>query len=184
MANDFGSKQRLGDRLEQMEKDLHEFGRQTRKDLLRQLASLNLKDRTALFSRISFRTRGGTRVRREKPLINSITSKLRRQDGSIHAVAWGFTRHGIFLEHGVGRGRPVRSPQANRAARPWLAPVLNDAEDVLADLLADRYADIVSSEVAITIPGVIDTRTTPSTEYVEFKEKDKTIKILIDPSFF
>lgn len=184
MANDFGSTARLGDRLEQMENDLRDFGKQTRRDLLRQLASLDLKDRSEIFSRITYRTRGGTRVQREPPLQKSITSKLRKRDGSVEALAWGFVRHGIFLEHGVGKGRPVRSPQANRAARPWLRPVLEPAVEELADLLENLYADIISAEVRIRIPGVIDSQASPENEYITYNNGQNDIKILIDRSFF
>lgn len=162
MADEFNPNPSLGDRLEALEKSLRGFGRTTRSELIMAASRLQLKDRAALVSRIRYVERSGQiKVQREKPLVESIGSSIRKRGGDIDGVAFSFARHGIFLEHGVGKHRPKGSPAAARLrakiGAPWLAPTLDGAVEKLADLLAEEYADIVAAEVVIKIPGVIDT---------------------------
>ena len=137
MTDQFNPNPRLGDRLEQLENEVKNFGQLTKKELLTKLASLGLHQRAKLY--------------------RSVRSKLKIKQGDLEGVSWSFLQHGIFYEHGVGKHRPKGSTAASRAARPWLKPVLNDAVEQLADLLAEEYADIAAAEVVIRIPGVIDT---------------------------
>lgn len=126
------------------------------------------------------------RVVGEVSLRKSLRSGTRRSQGEIERVYFRFARHGIFLEHGVGRGRPVGSAKAERLKRPWLSVVLPDEIDALADTLSEEYADVAANELRFLIPGIIDTRVGGM--------KNKTIdtttadgspaKIVIDPSFF
>lgn len=97
-------------------------------------------------------------LRQQGELIESLGGRIRTRDGDVESLAFSFARHGIFLEHGVGRGRPVGSPQARQAAKPWLKPVLDAEMQGLADLLANEYADLAAESVRILIPGVIDTK--------------------------
>jgi hypothetical protein len=91
-------------------------------------------------------------------LVKSIRSTLKKRDGEIEKVAFQFARHGIFLEHGVGKGRPVRSAKALAYRRPWLSKILPDAVEDLAELLSEEYADIFAAELRFLIPGIIDTK--------------------------
>lgn len=144
MTDPFNPSPRLADRLEAMDKEIRAWALLTRKQLLFKLASLGLHERVQLANSIK--------------LEKSLKSYIRKKGGDIETVAFSFARHGIFLERGVGKGRPVNSPQANHAAKPWLAPTLPKAVQSLADLLADEYADIVALEARIIIPGIIDTK--------------------------
>lgn len=160
--NEFGGPGNLSDRLDALEKSLRGFSRQTRSQLIMAASRLQLRDRAALLSRIRYVERSGqTRVQREKPLTQSIGSSIRKRGGDIDGVAFSFARHGIFLEHGVGKHRPKGSAFAAKVrakiGAPWLAPTLDSAVEELADLLAEEYADIVAAEVVIKIPGIIDT---------------------------
>ena len=135
---------RLADRLEGLDKEIRAWSRVTRKDLLFRLAALNLEERVRLSDEVSLK--------------KSLRAKIKKKSGEIERVAFSFARHGIFLEHGVGKGRPVGSAQANRYKKPWLSIVLPDAIENLADILEEEYADIIAAELKFVIPGIIDTK--------------------------
>jgi hypothetical protein len=160
----------IRERLEAMDKEIRSWARLTRKDLLFRLASLNLEERL--------------RLEGEKPLKKSVRSIVRKKQGDIDSVAFGFIRHGIFLEHGVGRGRPVNSPQAIAAAKPWLDVVLPKATQELANIIEEKYADLIESELRLLVPGVIDVTLNPIPEFITYNDGEKDIKIVIDKSFF
>lgn len=141
MTDPFNPSPRLGDRLEELENKLRDFGKITRQELLFKLAAFGLKDRAEI----------------SESLYSSVRNLLRKRNGDIEGVGWSFARHGIFFERGVGKGRPVGSAAAAKAANPWLYPTLDSSINKLADLLAEEYADIVAAELVIRIPGVIDT---------------------------
>lgn len=148
MTDPYNPNPRLGDRLEELEQRLRAFGKLTRQQLLFKLASLGLHEKVAALQKPPG----------EERLYKSVRNSLRKRQGDIEGLAWSFARHGIFVERGVGKHRPVNSAAAMANAQPWLYPTLDKALENLADLLAEEYADIVAAEVAIRIPGVIDTR--------------------------
>lgn len=136
--------ERLGDRLEALKKEVRSFARTTRKQLLFRLASLNLEQRARLADEVR--------------LIKSIRSGVRSRGLEVEAVRFSFARKGIFLERGVGRGRPAGSSAAERTKREWIRPTLEPALAELAELLAGEYADIAAAELSINIPGVYQTK--------------------------
>ena len=155
---------RRGDRLESLDKEIRSWALLTKKQLLGKLTDMGLDDRTALargVSRIRFkRTRAGNSiVEKEKPLMKSVAFSLRRRDGEIERISFRFVRHGIFLEHGVGKGRPAGSSPAREHKAPWLSLVLPDAIEELADRLAEEYADIAIDELRFRIPGILEVQT-------------------------
>lgn len=123
----------------------------TKKQLLFQLASLNLGQKAKIISDIKEK-------KADKPLKKGVSYKLKKFRGQIDSLGFSFVRHGIFLERGVGKNRPVNSAAAKAAAKPWLAPVLRPAVEELADNLAEFYADEVADELRFFIPGIIDER--------------------------
>lgn len=137
---------RISDRLESLDREVNAWRKLTVRQLVRRLGNLGLKERARLAD--------------EKTLKKSVGSSIRRKDLEIERVAFSFARHGIFLEHGVGKGRPVGSTQANRARKPWLSIILPGAVDNLAKILAEEYADIAVEELRFLIPGVVDVKTT------------------------
>lgn len=136
---------RPADRLEALDREIRSWGRITRSMLQRRLLSLNLEGRLSLISG-------------EERLIDSVGVAQRRKDGEIERVSIRFVRAGIFLEHGVGRGRKAGSPAARASKRVWLGHVLPIAVELLADRLAEGYADIVTAEASIRIPGILETK--------------------------
>jgi len=150
------------DRLDQLEKSLKQYNRETRKQLLARLAMLDLqsKAKDLGMSRLAVRTGsdGKKSLVKEKFLYESVGAALQKKEGDIVSVSVSFARHGIFVERGVGKNRPVGSAAANRTKQEWLYPILSKRIDVLADMLAKEYADIAIEELRIMIPGVIDTK--------------------------
>lgn len=147
----------------------------TRKQLMFKLASLNLHQKAAVLGDQQLADRIG--------LQQSIRAFTYRFQGALDRVAFSFQRHGIFLEHGVGRGRPKGSESAARNAKPWLRPVLDPAVDGLSDLIADAYADITAGSLRFLIPGIIDTRI-DGVKHITTEVQGRQVKVLIDPSFF
>ena len=171
MANE--QEKRLADRLEEVDKEVRAWARVTRNDLRTRLMTLDLQERA--------------RIAGEPGLIKRLGYSLRRKDGELDNVAFSFPRHGIFLERGVGKHRPVGSVSAARAAKPWLSTILPDATEELAEILADEYANIAAAELRILIPGIIDTRIQgdPSKKLPDsIRNRTDEYNIMIDPSFF
>jgi hypothetical protein len=89
-----------------------------------------------------------------KKLQASIGSRPQKNYGQVNRINFPFAKQGIWLEHGVGRGRRVRSPQAN--PKSWIFSTLDPAINELADLLANEEADLSMGEIKFFIPGIID----------------------------
>lgn len=119
---------------------------------MRQLMSLGLNSRAAMAADTMVANTG------RDGLVDSVNYHTKKHDGEIERVSIRFAQHGIYLEHGVGRGRPAGSAAAAASAKPWLAPVLPQAVQNLADRLAEGYADVVSAEAALRVPGIIDVK--------------------------
>jgi len=136
----------LGDRMDELEKALKNFGADTRAQLRAQLALLGLNEQVE--SRASSRL--GDR------LYDSVTRSMRKRSGSLEGVSISFVRQGIFIERGVGKNRPVGSRAANHSMQEWLFPVLEGRVEKLADLLEQHYADVAAEQVRLLIPGIID----------------------------
>lgn len=138
MTDEFNPSPRLGDRLEAVLAEARMWGRITANDLRFRVASLTLSERSELET--------------------SIRSRVRAKDIDLESIAFSFPRHGIFLEHGVGRGRPAGSALARRYAKKWLGPTLDVGLEELADILEKEYADVAAGELRLFIPGIIDTK--------------------------
>jgi len=165
---------RLGDQLESLEKEIRGWARITKKQLAYKLPGLNLKQRIQIAKELD----------KDLPLKASLGYSVRKKQGDLESVAFTFVRHGIFFEHGVGRGRLKGSSAAKKAANPWLSEVLPDATDELANILEEKYSDLIQSELRLLIPGVIDVNLKPLPEFINYNDGEKDIKIVIDKSFF
>lgn len=139
----------VGDRIEAMEREVKAWSNLTKDKILRRLASLGLKDRAKL-------QKSGS-IKRET-LYNSIRNSSKNKDGQLERITFSFARHGIFLEHGVGKNRPQGSASAAKAARKWITNVLPDEIEALADLLEESYGDIAAGTLVMRIPGIMDTK--------------------------
>lgn len=123
-----------------------------RRRLVSRVVSLQLKDKVALKKRIALKASDED----YKPLAPSLGFGLKREFGVVNRINFRFAKHGIYFEHGVGRGRPVRSSKAT--PHPFLAPILNSSIDELADIVASQYADIAAEEIKFSIPGIVTAR--------------------------
>lgn len=131
--------------------DATEWAKITRKKLALRIGSLTLKDRRAIQKSAWHKAKNED----YKKLQISLGTNFKRDFGQIYRINFKFRRHGIFMERGVGRHRPVSAP---KSAKPWLEPILNPAIDELADIITQRYADIIVGELKINIPGIISRR--------------------------
>lgn len=156
---------------EQVRKQIKAWSNSTKKELLFALHRLNLQ--------------GRKKIGDVDPLKKSLRNSVRTRGGEVYKVSFAFARHGIFLEHGVGKGRPVRSLSAKKNAKKWLSEVIPNQFEELVDIIEEGYGEMIEEELRLLIPGVIDLTTKPLPEYVETSLDDgKTVKIIIDKSFF
>jgi len=149
MTNDFiASQQALGERLEAMDKAIEEWGAMVISKMLRQLAKMGLHNRLVLIK--------ATEKKKRPSLMKSLKTRLKRKDGQLDRISIAFIQHGIFFEHGVGKGRP----KGSSGAKPnlWIKPILDPAIEQLADIIAEGYADLAVEELKINIPGIISTK--------------------------
>ena len=154
-----------GDRLEAFNQALSFWAKETRDQLKQRLTGLGLDQRRTI-QRGSSRLRtaslsstaGTKRLVRDEYLIESIKSSIRRSGLEVESVGFSFARHGIFLETGVGKNRPKGSGKEN--PQPWIAPVLDRQVQELAAIIGDGYADLITGELNIVIPGIYSTRIT------------------------
>lgn len=131
---------RLIAKRDELDQEVRDWRRVTRKQLIMKIKSLNLRQKV--------------RIASDPALAKSIRAGMRKRDGNIESVSFSFARKGIFLEHGVGRGRPKGSAAAKEHAKPWIKPTLDDAQQELNQIIAEKYADIVEAEIRIRVPGI------------------------------
>lgn len=137
---------------DQLNKDVSAWAKYQSQKMQRLVGSLTLKDKVAVYKAI----RNAIKNANYKPLKPSIGSAIKKEFGQVNRINFRFAKQGIYLEHGVGKGRRVRSSKAN--PKPWLEPVLNPAIDELANLIAENYLDIAAGEIKFFIPGILDRR--------------------------
>jgi len=136
----------------ELNKSIREWGKITSTQLRRRVVGITLKDKIALRKSILHKAKDAD----YKKLGNSIGPTYGQSFGQIDRINFRFSRQGIFLERGVGGkkgGGTVR-----HVPKPWLVPVIDPALQNLADMLVEKYADIVAGEIKFTVPGIIDRR--------------------------
>ena len=82
---------------------------------------------------------GPKKGKTERKLRNHIQYGLRSDSGEVAGVAFGFERHGIFLEYGVGRGHPAHG--IRRSMSDWLSGTLQKKEQGVIDIVATYQSD-------------------------------------------
>lgn len=117
------------------------WGRQTKNQFLYNIQKLPFKERNEARKAVG-ELRKGT------------TLKLVRAHGDITRVAWKFPRHGIFQEHGVGRGRGIGSNK--KKPMRWLVPTLDAMTPLLADQLQDESLKQLGLVIDIRVNGLFD----------------------------
>ena len=137
---------------EQINKEVKEWAKFQAQRMARLVGSLTLRDKIAVYKSVQ----NAAKNPKYKPLNTSISGWVKRELGAPARVNFKFQRHGVFMEHGVGRGRGIGSSGAR--PKPWLAPILDPAIQQLADIMASEYADITAGEIRFLIPGIIDRR--------------------------
>lgn len=179
------TEKRLGDRLEAMDTAILGWAKTTKKELLMSMARMGVKDKAKMaktMTRIKFRKGqvGGKKVEKEEFLYQSLRYSLKKKNFEIESINFKFAKHGLYLEHGVGKGRGKSSGKADQYAKPWLSNVLPAAIERLNNLLAEEYADIAAAELVMTIPGVIKTRANVSSRTTSSTVQRKHIEEVED----
>ena len=136
-------------RIDQANEAVRDWGKLALRKLRLRVAALTLKDRTAIIKRARLVAKNPD----YKRVVISLGLNYKRDFGQIGRINFKFTRHGIFLEHGVGKGRPVRSSKAR--PKPWIAPILDPEVERLADVIAKEYADLALREIRFNVPGIV-----------------------------
>lgn len=91
-----------------------------------------------------------------KTISKSLGFGLKREYGAVVRVNFKFVKHAIYFEHGVGKGRRVRTSAAN--PHPFLARSIDPQINELADIIANYHSDAAIREIKFFIPGIIDKR--------------------------
>lgn len=131
------------------------WGKATRSALLMRLASLGLNGRVELrkttkkhIRRLGIgKEQGGAILRQiagEETLYESLRVKYKSGSGEIYFVSFPFNRKGIFVAKGVSRAHKISNP---RQKKDWYTEVMDVQTAVLADIIANRYADGIEKEV-------------------------------------
>jgi len=136
-------------RFDQANEDVASWAKVVRKRLAMRVGGLTLKHRRALQKAAWNKAKDPD----YKKLLNSIGSSTKKTDGVVNRVNFLFSRQGIYLERGAGRRRALGT-----GAKPWIAPIVDPAIDELADMLVNKYADIITGEIKFTVPGIISRR--------------------------
>lgn len=136
-------------RYEKVNDEITAWTKLVRKKLVQRVGSLTLKDKRALQKAAWNKLKD----KDYKPLVQSIGANTKKEFGQISRINFRFSKQGIFLERGAGRGRV-----AGRYAKPWIVPTVDPAIDQLADILAEEFADAVFAEIKFSIPGIITRR--------------------------
>lgn len=137
---------------EKLNEDVAGWAKYQAQRLRRQVGSLTLKDKHAIRKALWHKKKDAE----YKSLEKTIGSGNKKDFGRVTRVNFRFARQGVYLEHGTGRGRKVRSAAAT--PKPWLKPILDPAIDELADLIAANYADIAAGEIKFFAPGILNRR--------------------------
>lgn len=106
-------------------------------------------------------------------LLKSMQGRTFKRDGEIDRIRYGFGRHGVFLQKGVGRGYVVRngfvqrgmkvrigdkptdfkatSGQINRKPKDWFNGPLAKNVEILADIVVEHYAERAVNDALMSI---------------------------------
>jgi hypothetical protein len=102
----------------------------------------------------------------EGKLKNSVYAKYHQSFGAIDAVTFGFAKHGVFVQKGVGRGHSISSGMVmtsanmdnqkaqikkSREPQDWFNSEIIQSLPELADKLAEINADLVLNATKILI---------------------------------
>jgi hypothetical protein len=112
----------------------------------------------------------GMGIRRTGAAIRSLKVSTGSQFGRVNRVSFGFLRYVVWVEKGAGRGHGGRKGSSwytggkmrktdprsfgkmntgNRSARPSVNPIIDQRTPLLADLVAQFYADMAINTIRI-----------------------------------
>lgn len=141
--------------VEEFNEAVKDWGKNTRQLLLMRMISMGLNERVAIRKTTKKNIRrmgiggeqGGAILRQiagEETLYESLRQKYKRSSGEIFFVSFPFHRKGLFVAKGVSRGHKLSNP---RKKQDWYSDVMEMQTAILANIIADRYADGITKEV-------------------------------------
>jgi hypothetical protein len=120
---------------------INAWGKTSKAEFLRKIRTLPFKERKMWAGRT------GQEILRGK-----VSIKFKKSGGDVVRVIWPFTRHGIFQERGVGRGRKIGS--GKEKPMQWIKPVLESQSKILANDLADEAFRSLGNVIRINVNGI------------------------------
>jgi hypothetical protein len=119
--------------------EIAKWGKETKNAYLMRLRALPFKDR----------------VKAEGDILRGrVQLKFKKEFGDIVRVTWPFARHGIFQEHGVGKGRKKGSGEEK--PMPWIAKTLDAQTPILADIMKDEAIKTLGLVIEIKVNGIFE----------------------------
>ena len=89
------------------------------------------------------------RAKKTGRLIKSVTARTYKRGGITDRIGFRLLRYGVFVEKGVGKGRPIGSRKAKQMAKAWFNPEIQKRLPELANLAAKHHADVNARSIFI-----------------------------------
>jgi hypothetical protein len=118
MTNNNGIPPQLG--FEALNREAKAWAANTRKELISAQAAAGIKRYSGDLARIRY--------------------GLKKKYGEVEAISFRFPLHGVYVEHGVGRGNPASNPGRNRKPKGWFDDPIEREIEALALAIADTQA--------------------------------------------
>ncbi len=120
-----------------LNREVKKWSRQSRSMMEERVRRLTNKNKHT-FLKIKGIRKGKSSTFHSGKLTDSIQQKTRSRFNVIERIIFPFAKHGIFLDLGVSRGHKKSNP---RKKIDWYRFVFEKRLDMLADVVADKYAD-------------------------------------------
>ena len=122
---------------------IDDWGKLTKARFLMQIRALPFKQR------VMWQGRSDAAILRGR-----VAMRLQKRFGDVVRVRFPFTQHGIFQEHGVGKGR--RKGSGLERPMPWIKPGFDAMVPILADNMKSDALDALGQVIVIKVNGIFE----------------------------